>query len=46
MKISYKVNKINHNIHIKNRIDHSIINEIQKTKSDKKILLIYDEKIK
>ncbi len=45
MKISYKVNNINHNIHIKNKIDQSIIGEIQKSKSDKKILLIYDEKI-
>ena len=40
MKISYKVNNINHNIHIKNKIDQSIISEIQKSKSDKKILIL------
>ena len=45
MRIQYKVNNINHNIYIKNNIDECITNEIERNNSDKKVLLIYDEKI-
>ena len=45
MRIQYKVNKSNHNIYIRNDIDECITKEINKNQSDKKILLIYDDKI-
>lgn len=45
MKIQYKIDRIDHNIFYKKNIDNSIISEIEKIKSDKKILFIYDGKI-
>ncbi len=45
MKIQYKINKENHNIYFKKNIDNSLVSEIEKVKSDKKILFIYDNKI-
>jgi 3-dehydroquinate synthase len=45
MKIQYKINQKNHNIYFKKNIEKSLISEIEKVKSDKKILFIYDNKI-
>lgn len=45
MKLQYRINQKNHNIFFKKNIDSSLISEIEKIKSDKKILFIYDNKI-
>ena len=45
MKIEYEVNDQKHNIFIQKKIDYSVVAEIEKHKSDKKILFIYDDKI-
>lgn len=45
MNINYNVDNENHNIILKNKIDFSINNLIEKYKSDKKILFVYDKNI-
>ncbi len=45
MKIDYKINNFNHKVFIKENIFNYIINDIEELKSDRKILLIYDENI-
>ena len=45
MIINYKINSDNHNIIITDKIKDNIISQVERVKSDKKILLAYDEKI-
>ena len=45
MIINYKINDENHNVIISDRIKDNIVNQVERVKSDKKILLAYDEKI-
>ena len=45
MKINYRVNGENLEILIKKNLDNSIINTIERLRSDKKILLVYDKNI-
>ena len=46
MIINYKINNEIHNIIISEKIKNNIVNQVEKIKSDKKVLLAYDEKIK
>lgn len=45
MKIQYKIDQKKYNIFYKRNIDYLIISEIEKIRSDKKILFIYDNNI-
>ena len=45
MIINYKINDENHNVIISDKIKDNIVNQVERVKSDKKILLAYDEKI-
>lgn len=45
MIINYKINDENHNVIISDKIKDNIVNQVESVKSDKKILLAYDEKI-
>ena len=46
MIINYKINEENHNIIISEKIKNNIIKQVERVKSDKKILLAYDANIK
>ena len=46
MIINYKINDEIHNIIISDKIKNNIINQVELANSDKKILFVYDEKIK
>ena len=46
MIINYKINEEIHNIIISDKIKNNIINQVELANSDKKILFVYDEKIK
>ena len=45
MKLTYQIEGIKHNIFIKKKIDLTLTNQINYLKSDKKVLLIYDNNI-
>ena len=45
MIINYKINNSIHNIVITDKIGNSIVNQVEKVNSDKKILLVYDNNI-
>ena len=45
MIINYKINNEIHNIIISDKIKKNVVSQVEKVKSDKKILLVYDNNI-
>lgn len=45
MNLNYFINDTSHNVIISNKVEKKIVSEVEKVNSDKKILLVYDDKI-
>lgn len=45
MNLNYFINDTSHNVIISDKVEKKIVSEVEKVNSDKKILLVYDDKI-
>ena len=45
MKIKYSINGEEHNIIITDKIENKVTKQVEKIKSDKKILFVYDNNV-